>query len=124
MKPSNYEKGFLHWLIQNFENKLWLWENRWLSLNSRMVMIKVVLKGIIVYWMHLFHFLMSIIHKINSTIIDSLWVVSGCKNKLHLSKLDSICTPIDGGWGIKHTHTFNLVLLIKNLWRAFKCLGI
>lgn len=68
---------------------------------------------------------MSVIHKIDSIIIDFLWVGSRQKKKIHLSKLDSICRPIvDGGWGIKDTLNCILTLLTEKLWRDFEFLSI
>jgi len=79
-------------------------------------MIKVVLQGILVFWMHLFHIPRAIIHNIDTLISKFLWSSISPNSKIHLIYLNVIYRPITlGGWGMLHTRWFYLALLDTNL---------
>lgn len=79
-------------------------------------MIKVVLKIISDYWIHLFHIPQAIINKIDSIIAKFLWSRVGVVQKYHPMGLNNIANSIQKGrWGIIESHTFNLVLLVARV---------
>lgn len=84
-----------------------------------MMMLKVVLQNITVYWMHLFLLPREVIKKMESIVGRSIWVGTLLHGKYHLVKWSLIARPIEeGGWGIIDPFAFNTVMIIKNMWRT------
>jgi hypothetical protein len=79
MKPDRYKEEDWQWLIDRYEARLNHWCNKWLSMGGRLVLIKVVLESLPVYWMSLAHLSISILNKIRRLSFTFLW--SGNKNK-------------------------------------------
>lgn len=120
LKPNNYH--IINWdrLVHKIQKKLALWDDIWLSLSGRVIMIKVVLQGISVYWLHLFLLPVVITHKINAIFANFLCFGPGQAKTFHLIKLGSLSHPLDlGGLGIMDTKQFNMALLSHNLWWVF-----
>jgi hypothetical protein len=125
LKPNRYLAEDWSWLICKFEKRVDHWCNRWLTLGGRLVLIKVVLMGLSVYWMSMSAILISVLGKLRQIIFSFLW--SGCKekNRPHLINWESLAKPKSaGGWGIKHLASFNKALLEKTLWRGLTTDGI
>ena len=109
---------------KNLEN-LSILEHQWLTLRGMVTLTKSVLQGIYVYLMHLFLLPLAIIHTINAIIAKFLWEGSGPSENNNLIKLGMLSCPQDsGGWGLRDTKQFNLVLLCCNLWRYFNAQGL
>lgn len=53
-----------------------------------LIMIKAVLQGISIYWMHLFLLPKAVAQRINSIIVRFLWIGVGNIRKPHLVLLD------------------------------------
>jgi hypothetical protein len=51
LKPNCYLKIDWHWLLSKLEKRLKNWCFRWLSRAGRLVLVKLVLEAITVYWM-------------------------------------------------------------------------
>lgn len=85
-----------------------------------MIMLKLVLQNISVYWMH--H---EVILNIESIMNHLLWVGSQLQDKIHLVCWSTLARPIEeGGWGFINTSTFNKELIIKNMWREVSRNGV
>lgn len=97
LKPNSYEIQDWYWLIHKFEKKLFLWENKWLSMGGWLIMIKAVLQGISIYWMHLFLLPKAVAQRINSIIVRFLWSGVGNIRKPHLVRLDHISDSVEEG---------------------------
>ena len=61
LKPSGYTLKDWNWLVKKVVWKVKLWSGWYLSLGGRLVLIRVVLQGIPVFWFSLFKVLKSII---------------------------------------------------------------
>ena len=84
-----------------------------------MVLIKVVLTSLPVYWMALVPLPKSILGKLKSMIFFFLWGSLGNKKKYHLVDWLSLSKPIaQGGWGIKNLDWFSTSLRLKFFWLA------
>lgn len=50
LKPDTYRKQDWFWLVEKIENWVKQWSYKWLSRVGRLVLIKMVLMVILVYW--------------------------------------------------------------------------
>lgn len=62
-----------------------------------LIMIKAVLQGISIYWMHLFLLPKAVAQRINSIIVRFLWSGVGNIRKPHLVRLDHISESVEEG---------------------------
>jgi len=84
-----------------------------------MVLIKVVLCNIPIFWFSLAQLLVSILNSLRKLIMKFLWSEAGSLSKYHLADWESICLPKKmGGWGIKNMYWFNVALSLKTGWAA------
>jgi hypothetical protein len=79
LKPNLYKKGDWQWLIAKVEKKINHWCNRWLSRGGRLVLVKVVLEAIPVYWISLAWVLKGVLEAIRKLCYKFIW--SGEKSK-------------------------------------------
>jgi hypothetical protein len=98
LKANGYVKRDWLWLVTKIEKKINSWCNRWLSKESRLVLLKSVLEAIPIYWITLTWVPKGILNKIISSL--SIPLV-----KLQLSILFSTCSlerifPPKGGGGL------------------------
>ena len=125
IKPLNYRVKDWQWLISNFERRIQHWTFRLLSLGGRLVLIKVVLPSLPVYWMALIPIPSSVLDKLRYLIISFLWGSSVEQKKFHLVDWQTLSKPISlGGWGIKHMGLFSLSIRLKSFWMALTGTGI
>ena len=125
LKPSGYLIRDWFWLVDKFEKRISHWTNRMLSLGGRLVLIRLVLTSIPVYWFSLFPIPASIIDRLRKLIFSFLWGSSTNKSKFHLMNWKELARPISqGGWGIKHLPSFSLALRLKSFWLVLNNSGI
>ena len=102
IKPLGYLVKDWHWILAKFENRIHHWTNRILSLGGHLVLSKLVLSSLPVYWMALVPIPRSILDKIRRMIFSFLWGSSTKKKKFHLVDWHIIASSTSlGGWGIK-----------------------
>ena len=51
LKPNNYLKEDWMWLVRKVQKRINQWCNRWMSLRGRLMLVKLVLVNIPVYWL-------------------------------------------------------------------------
>ena len=125
LKPLGYLVKDWHWLIQRFEKRIHHWTFHLLSLGGRLVLIRVVLSSLPVYWMALAPIPQSILDKLRSMIFSFLWGSSANIKKFHLVDWRCLSLPTSqGGWGIKHLNWFSLSLHLNSFWMALNGIGI
>ena len=73
LKPNNYLKKDLVWLIEKLEKILHSWSHRWLSRAGRLVLVKAMLEAIPVYWMSLSWIPKGILEKARWICLHFLW---------------------------------------------------
>ena len=76
LKPLGYHTSDWRWMIELFEKKIQNWTYRYLSLGGRVVLIKVVLTGLAVYWFAWDRCPKSILNVPRKTIFSFLWGTS------------------------------------------------
>jgi hypothetical protein len=119
LKPNGYRLVDWNWLIEKVDKRINNWTSRWLSLGGRLVLVKVVLQSIPVYWFSLAKVPISIIHKIQQLMENFLWRGANKTTGYHLSKWQTIASPKDlGGWGIRNIFWFAKSLAAKSCWRG------
>jgi len=95
--------------LEKLEKKINIWYNHWLSQGGRLVLVKVVLKSILVYWMSLKWIPKGILDKIRQQCFRFIWFGEVRKKKMVLASWKRIVVPKSlGGWGLK-----NIFLLSK-----------
>ena len=80
LKPLGYKVSDWNWLIQRFENKIFHWAHKLLSLGGRLIMVQAVLSGLPVYWLGLAPIPVSVLNKLRSLTFAFLWGSSGNKH--------------------------------------------
>lgn len=93
IKPNKYQKIDWHWLINKAEEKIQLWCNKWLSRGGRLILIKVVLEAIPVYWALLAEIPKSIMNKVKILYCNFLWKGCGQDKGIHLVKWTNLTFP-------------------------------
>ena len=85
IKPLGYLVKDWWWLIRNFEKRIMHWAHKLLSLGGRvLVLIRVVLTILLVYWFALTPVAKCILKKLRHMIFDFLWGSSSTYKQYHL----------------------------------------
>ena len=79
LKPNDYRKADWYWLLAKIEKWLNSWSHRWLSRARRLVLVKLILEAMSVYWMALIWIPKGILEKIRHICFNFLW--SGTQEK-------------------------------------------
>jgi hypothetical protein len=83
------------------------WSHRWLSLGGRVILVKVVLEIIYVYWISLAKIPISGINNIRRRMFSFLRTSKKYKEAMHLIRWKRMEKPKKtGGWGIKNIFSF------------------
>lgn len=94
------------------------WKGRYFSLGGRIVLIKVVLSSLLVYYFNVFKCPASVIEKLERIQRKFLWNDDREKRKFHLVNWTQVCKQVsEGGLGIRPLRQLNTALLGKRLWR-------
>jgi hypothetical protein len=119
MKPGSYKTMDWQWLVDRFETRINHWCNKWLTLGGRLILIKVVLESLPVYWMTLAHISVTVLTKLRRLSYDFLWAGNKTKKCYHLCNWQIIAKPKQlGGWGLRNIFIFYRALATNTLWRA------
>jgi hypothetical protein len=113
LKPNDYRKFDWLWLIEKLEKILKVWSHRWLSWVGRLVLVKVVLEVIPVYWMSLAWIPKGILEKVRRLCFSYLWQGNKDKKVLPWVQWEQIVVPKAlGGWGLKNIFSFSKALAV------------
>jgi hypothetical protein len=119
LKPNGYRVVDWNWLSEKIAKRISNWTFRWLSLGGRLVLVKVVLQSILVYWLSLAKVPASTLHKIQQLMANFLWRGANKTTGFHLSKWKNIAIPKEfGGWGIRNIFWIAKSLAAKSCWRG------
>ena len=112
LKAKGYSKEDWKWLIDKYYKKISSWEYKCLTLAGRIVLTRVVLLQLAVYWAHIYFLPASTIQKMNRITSNFIWGNKAAKGKYHLTSLEQISKPkSSGGWGLLDLRTFGKALL-------------
>ena len=114
LKPNDYRKSNWMWLLAKLEKRLMTSSHRWLSWASRLVLIKLVLEAIPVYWMSLSWIPKDVLEKALKLCFSFLW--RGKKDKQVMPWVRWSCISLPkalGGWGLKNIFLFSKALAAK-----------
>ncbi|XP_071740808.1 uncharacterized protein [Rutidosis leptorrhynchoides] len=105
-------------LIDKIKAKVYNWKNRKLSYAGRLQLVASVLSSMQIYWMSVYILPSGVIEEIERCLKCFLWSQSdNCRGKAKVAWKD-VCIPKNqGGLGLKSLKEWNVVLVIKNLWR-------
>ncbi|KAJ3686366.1 hypothetical protein LUZ61_015530 [Rhynchospora tenuis] len=106
-------------LLQRFQKKLMGWRANFFSVAGRLVLLNSCLSSLPVYYMSVFKFPISVIHKIDRLRRDFLWHGNHLgQRKLSIVPWDMVIKPKQcGGLGVIDLKAFNSTLLSKWLWK-------
>lgn len=97
--PNSYRVVDWRWLVQKFDKRINNWSFRWLSLGGRLIFLKFVLEGILVYWLSLAYILTSIVSTLRQRMFSFLWSGNAARENFHFSKWETTAKPkLWGGW--------------------------
>jgi hypothetical protein len=125
IKPNCYTRADWLWLEKKIEKRIMCWSHRWLSLGGRVILVKVVLESIYVYWLSLAKIPISVLNSIRRRMFSFLWTGKKEKEGMHLINWKNLAKPKkDGGWGIKNIFIFGKALAAKSMWRCLMMPGL
>ncbi|WJX73641.1 hypothetical protein P8452_57400 [Trifolium repens] len=105
-------------VIELLQKRLHAWQNRFVSLGGRVVLINLVLAAIHLFYLSLFKMPMKTWKKIVSIQRNFLWGGANNKSKIAWVKWVDVCrSKEDGGLGVKNLRLMNIALLTKWRWR-------
>lgn len=96
------------------------WQNRFLSLGGRIILIKHVLQSMPIYLLTALTPLSGVIRKIHQIFAKFFWGSTSIERMKHWVAWDNICYPTEeGGLGIRSLEEINRALHAK-LWWSFR----
>jgi hypothetical protein len=105
-------------VLEILQKRLNSWQNRFVSLGGRVVLINSVLAAIPLFYLSLFKMPMKTWKKIVSIQRNFLWGGASNKTKIAWVKWVDVCRgKDDGGLGVKNLRLMNIALLTKWRWR-------
>ena len=120
-----YNSNDWRWLLNKFEKRISNWSYHLLILGGRLILVKVVLTGLFVYWLTLARMPQSILNFLRCTIFNFLWGSSSGKSKNHLVHCHLASRPYEmGGWNILNLEWFSKALRLKWFWMVLQGNGI
>jgi len=99
--------------------------NRWISKGGHLVVVKVILEAIYVFWMSKAWIPKIILKVIRNILYRYIW--SGDNGKIGFTQASwkKLALPkANGGWGFKNPFLFSKGLVAKNVWRFIKGIGL
>lgn len=125
LKPNNYLLEGWTWILKKVENIIGNWCNRWLSLGGTLILVKVVLENLPIYWLSIAKIPKLVLERIIKLMFSFLWMDNRKKEGVHLMNQERLYLPKSvGGWGIKNIFHFEKALAAKSLWRGLFKKGI
>jgi hypothetical protein len=101
-------------LLEALRKRLGTWENKYVSLGGRIVLLNSVLNAIPVFYLSYLKIPIQVWKKVRPIQRDFLWG----RKKMSWIKWDTVCLPKDkGGLGVRDVRVVNISLLSKWRWR-------
>ncbi|XP_058725767.1 uncharacterized protein LOC131597068 [Vicia villosa] len=105
-------------VIDSVRKRLSIWKHNQMSIGGRVVIIKLVLSAIPIYYLSFFKAPTGIISKLESLFKQFLWGENEDERKVNWVNWDKVCKPLEeGGLGFKNLRAFNDALLGKWGWK-------
>ena len=93
LKPNSYAFQDWAWLFKKVEARIKLWTNHFLSRGGILVLLKVVLQSIPVYWESISYIPRGILTKIRNKCFSFLWIASKQSFGIPLAKWTTLALP-------------------------------
>ena len=84
LKPTGYGINDWRWIIKSFEKRFSHWSFRLLILGGRLILIRVVMTSIPLYWFALARVPKSILNRLRKHMFDFLWGITTGSFRMHL----------------------------------------
>lgn len=105
-------------LISRMQARFAAWENKFLSMAGRVVLVQSVLSSIPNYLMQTVFLPENVVNELNKMIRSFLWGETDGKRRIHALKWEKVCLPKElGGLNIRDIRKMNLALLAKLGWQ-------
>jgi hypothetical protein len=125
IKPNCYTRADWNWLEKKIEKRILSWSHRWLSLGGRVILVKVVLEIIYVYWLSLAKIPISVLNSIRRRMFSFLWTGKKVKGRNAFDKLEKACKTKKDWWVGYQKYLYLWESFGgKNLWRCLMMPGL
>nr|GEV87373.1 RNA-directed DNA polymerase, eukaryota, reverse transcriptase zinc-binding domain protein [Tanacetum cinerariifolium] len=105
-------------LIDNVENRITCWRNKFISYAGRIQLIAFVLSAMQQYWASVYMIPTFVTNELEKIFKRFLWNSGGFAKGKEKVAWKNVCRPkVQGGLGFKPMHKWNEVLLISQLWK-------
>nr|KYP61675.1 Transposon TX1 uncharacterized [Cajanus cajan] len=105
-------------IVEVVQRRLALWENKYISLAGRVILLKSVLSALPTYFLSFYKAPTGILSRIESIFKSFLWGGKKDHRKIHWLSWERVCrSKEEGGLGLCDLCKFNLALLGKWKWR-------
>ncbi|GJY19925.1 putative reverse transcriptase domain-containing protein [Tanacetum coccineum] len=93
--------------VKKLESRVNNWRNKFLSLDGRFQLIRLVLSSMHIYWASIFILPHRIVHDLEQLMRGFLWCQGEMKKRKAKVAWDSVCMPKESLW-VKWVHTYKL----------------
>lgn len=108
-------------LLNNCRKRLGGWKGKWLTSVGRLMMLKMVLSTILIYFMACLKLPASIEDSIVQLMRRFFWSGTGESQKFPLMAWEKICKPFGArGAGVKQLHLMNMAMGVKLVWAMYQ----
>ena len=113
------DKSLWSLVVERIEKRLTAWKASYLSIGSRVTLIKSALSSLPIYYMSMFKCPISVANWIEKLQRDFLWNGRSMENKFYLVDWKTVCkSKLERGLGLRPVMLMNRALLGKWLWRS------
>lgn len=105
-------------LVKKIQNKVFTWQNKWLSFDGKYILIQNVLQSIPIYLLSALNPPKKVIERIHQVFAQFFWGRIGGEKGKHCVSWEDMCYPqLEGGLGFRSLFDVSRAFYAKLWWR-------